>query len=82
MAVLANDTAKTPRCDQQRAGVAQRLAFSPCTLRAPGQTGWGECQCPAARDPLSQLLHRSMCLVPRPWLLDPEGNRLPLLVVP
>jgi hypothetical protein len=39
MAVLANDSAETPRCDQQRAGVAQRLAFSPCTLRAPGQAG-------------------------------------------
>jgi hypothetical protein len=46
MAALANDTAVTPRCDQQRAGVAQRLAFSPCTLRAPGQAGWGDRQCP------------------------------------
>jgi len=80
--VLANDPAKTPRCDQQRAGVAQRLAFSPCALRAPGQAGWGDRQCPAARDPLSQLLHRSILLVPRPWLLDAESNRLPLVVLP
>jgi hypothetical protein len=32
-----NDSVVTPRCDQQRAGVAQRLALSPCALRAPAQ---------------------------------------------
>jgi len=39
MAVLANDTADSPRCRQCRARGAQRLAFSPCTVQVLGQAG-------------------------------------------
>jgi len=39
MAVLANDTAVSPRCRQCRARGAQRLAFSPCAVQALGQAG-------------------------------------------
>ena len=46
MAGLANDTAVKPRCDQQRAGVAQRLALALARCWHRGQTGWGDRQCP------------------------------------
>ena len=41
MAGLANDTAVKPRCDQQRAGVAQRLALAlaRCWHRGPDRVG-------------------------------------------
>ena len=39
MVELANDIAVKPRCDQQRARVAQRLAFSPGAPPEPGQSG-------------------------------------------
>ena len=51
MAGLANDTAVKPRCDQQRARVAPRLASALARCGHRGQTGWGDRQCPWPAEP-------------------------------